>query len=246
MATPNNQSSLIEAQCKTTETSLRQLDAMAAQGFPGEAAVLACAYLNGLARDCFASLDERDDMYLFTRLLRQHGRHSELFDRVSRVEITHRSAEDPFAPKTLHQHGIVTTAILAKFGNDADPNNDPTEAELLHLLSGIPRLNLETLRTNVWRYSYGAVLYRHWRNAGTHDAHPEPHTSEGINAETKPPKASGAQVWYDSRHRLVFSLDILTGTLRNVMMSLRDECANEGKTRPGRPSPVKPTAGEEV
>lgn len=203
MTTGTNEPSLTEAQ-------LDRLDTIMKQELWEEAAIVSCCYLVGLARNRFASLRSRDDMHLFTLLLRQHSNRSDIFDKISRVEITCRTADDPCSPKALKQHATVTTAILAKFGNEVDTANDPTEADLLQTLSGIPQLDIENLRASLWRYSYGATLYRQWLESGRH-----PLT---LGNYTSPPDVS-----YNLYNRLTFSAILLIDTLKEIAVSLRTE-----------------------
>jgi hypothetical protein len=221
MGTQDNRPGNIELYFDNIEARLALLDTTVAHGLVEEAFILTCCYLGGLARERFASSDNRDDMRLFTQLLRQYGSHPEVFEKISRVEITHRSIKTPFAPKALQQHNTVATAILARFGNETGVKNDPTEAELLQILSGIPRLDAENLRANLWRYTYGAVLYRRWRNTGTHV---EVHTGAETSQEVYPSQANGPSVYYDLHERLAFSPTFLMNTLKFTFRTLRTEC----------------------
>lgn len=213
----------IDAYFGDIDARLHRLDTIAAQELLEEAIILACCYLNGLARDRFALPGSRDDTKIFTDFVRRYGGHPEIFGKISRREITHRSANDPFPPKQLHQHETVITAILARFGDSTKVTEDPTDTELLEVLSGIPRLDFNNLQLNLWRYTYGAVLYRRWRNSGVHQGQVGNRTN--LEGEKVYPKGDdGADVYYDTFGQLTFSAEFLLEILRTAARSLREEC----------------------
>lgn len=202
------------------------------QGYEEETLILACSYLHGLARDRVAVSIGSDDAHRFTQLLRQYGGHSHIFDRVSRTAIVHRTPNDPFAPKALHQHTVVVTAILARFGIDTNVENDPTEAELLDVLSGIPRLNEEHLRATLWRYTLGAVLHRQWQNVGR--------SGNSCLCETKELHGQGEHfgVRYHEDGYLQWSPFIIVDTMRHILTTLQERGPEDETTlgQDGKPS----------
>lgn len=217
----------IEAYFEDIEARLNRLYTIVEQGLLEEALILACCYLNGFTLDRFGLPKGGDDTKLFTQFLRQYDGESKVFDKVCLIEITHRSENDPFAPKALNQHNVVVAAILGKYGPGASVDNDPSEADLLQLLSGIPKLDGENLRLNLWRYTYSAVLYRRWRNTGVHEGRIGNRTDVASGKKIYPAGENGEGVYYDSFDRLTFSSTFVMATLQNAFTSLKEECVRD-------------------
>jgi hypothetical protein len=226
----NEKRFLIQAYFDNIEARLERLRRIADQSFTEEALILACCYLNGLAQARFVGV--RDDTKLFTDLLRSYGGHPELFERVSRVEIIHRVNSDPFAPKELHEHAAVSQQIVTRFGDSASVNGDPTEAELLNALAAAPCVDPNNLKVNLWRYTYGAILYRRWRSPGVHAGEIDGAWDVETGQKVFPVGDDGAGSYYNTFGRLTFSATLVMDTLHRAFISIRAECLEKGAFPP--------------
>lgn len=222
MSTEDDKRSFIEAYFEDVEARIGRVAQIAAQGFTEEALILACCHLSGMAQLRYAG--SRDDAKLFTQLVREYGGHPEVYERVSRREITRWTEKDPFAPKALQEHAAVSVEIGKRFGDEPSVAGDPTEVELIAALQGVPRMDMKNLEVNLWKYTYGAILYRRWRSPGVHrgaiDAPWEVETRRKVFGLGD----NGQRAHYDSFDRLTFSETLVMDTLQRVFEALRAEC----------------------
>jgi hypothetical protein len=147
-----------------------------------------------------------------------------MFERVSRIEITERTEKDPFAARELHDHTRIGREIVALFGASPVSDEDPTEAELLSALAGVPGIDLKNLEANLWRYSYGAVLDRRWRSQGVHEGQINAPWDGQTGIRVFPRGRDGAAVYYNSFGKLTFAGSFVMESLRNTFEGLRTEC----------------------
>ncbi|MGE0552766.1 MAG: hypothetical protein AB7R55_04995 [Gemmatimonadales bacterium] len=233
MSVQNAKRSFIEAYFEDVEARIGRVAQIAAQGFSEEALILACCHLSGMAQLRYAG--GRDDMRLFTRLVRDSGGHGEVYDRVSRREITCWTDKDPFAPKALQEHEAVGAEVAKRFGDEPSVAGDPKEGELLAALKGVPRIDLQNLEANVWRFTYGAILYRRWRSPGVHQGEIDAPWEVESRRKVFRLGDNGERAYYNSFHRLTFSERLVMDTLQRVFEALRAECLEKNVFPPELP-----------